>query len=208
MKYKLLYLLVIYPLLTASQTGVSAEFYLSPKGDDSAEGSMENPWKTFRFATRPGRISPGDTLFLRGGTYFEKGIIRIGVSGTAEKPITIRNFENETPVIDGSREEFLTIPNKEWVLHDSDRQIYRSSRTYDNFEVKRVRGFFQSGETKYSLVPYMNYKHLSADDEHFKHEGFTYVGPGLFFDESDKHIYIRLKTTQIQKKKWILRFRK
>ena len=177
----------------------AAEYYLAPDGDDKNPGTKSRPWGTLQHSVERGSLSPGDTLYLRGGTYFEKRRIVVKVNGTEEAPITIRNYRDEKPVIDGSHEEFLTVPNQQWKLHDEARSIYRSVRAHDQFEEKKVRGFFESGGRKYSLVPYMNYNHLATDDEHFKLEGYTYVGPGLHFNPEDKHLYVRLTKTAIQR---------
>src|SRR5262245_51889094 len=39
------------------------------QGDDLAPGTQQAPWHTLRHACR--QLTPGDTLYLRGGTYFE-----------------------------------------------------------------------------------------------------------------------------------------
>src|SRR5947207_15651733 len=43
------------------------------KGDDGNDGSRDKPWKTVRHALT--RLKPGDTLLLRGGTYYETLIV-------------------------------------------------------------------------------------------------------------------------------------
>ncbi len=177
----------------------AAEYYLSPKGDDANPGTKSQPWGTLQHAVDRDSLSPGDTLFVRGGTYFEKRRIVVKVNGTEEAPIAIRGYRDEEPVIDGSYEELLTVPNQHWKLHDEKRSIYRSVRRYERFEEEKVHGCFESGDRKYSLVPYMNYNHLAADDEHFKLDGFTYVGPGFHFNPEDKHLYVRLTKTAVQR---------
>src|SRR5262245_45609027 len=62
-------------------------YFVAPKGDDAQEGTKEKPWKTVRSALK--RLKPGDTLYLRSGTYYEA--LTIAVFGTADKPITIRS---------------------------------------------------------------------------------------------------------------------
>src|SRR5690349_8323805 len=55
------------------------------KGDDQADGSEKTPWKTLVHSLR--RLKAGDTLYLRGGVYYEHVVLT--QSGTAEAPITI-----------------------------------------------------------------------------------------------------------------------
>src|SRR5712691_7765733 len=56
-------------------------YFVDPvKGDDASVGSQDKPWKTVTHAVH--RLQAGDTLYLRGGTYYEK--IALSRSGTAE----------------------------------------------------------------------------------------------------------------------------
>src|SRR5262245_7132317 len=55
------------------------------KGDDKNDGSQAKPWKTLQHGVK--RLKPGETLYLRGGTYYEK--VSLTRSGTPEAPITI-----------------------------------------------------------------------------------------------------------------------
>src|SRR5262245_49837327 len=57
--------------------------YVDPvKGDDAAEGTLDKPWKTINHGLT--RIHAGETLALRGGTYYEN--VRVAVKGTVEAP--------------------------------------------------------------------------------------------------------------------------
>src|SRR5262245_53309148 len=58
----------------------SAKYADAVRGDDAADGSKERPWKSLAFAAK--QLQPGDTLYLRAGTFYESP--RIKVSGTAE----------------------------------------------------------------------------------------------------------------------------
>jgi hypothetical protein len=46
-----------------------AYFVNASQGDDEQDGTIERPWKTIQHAL--GELQPGDTLYLREGTYFE-----------------------------------------------------------------------------------------------------------------------------------------
>ncbi|MDP4623846.1 MAG: right-handed parallel beta-helix repeat-containing protein [Akkermansiaceae bacterium] len=82
----------------------AGELYISPAGNDANPGTLAAPWKTFSKAAAS--ISAGDTLFMRSGTYAER-LILSGKSGTAEAPIVICAYAEETAVIDG---DTLTVP--------------------------------------------------------------------------------------------------
>ncbi len=78
-------------------------YFMSPGGSDSDDGSFESPWQTIGHAKS--RVSAGDTIYMRGGTYFlSSGIIwhpDYNSNGTAANPITLRGYPGESVVIDG-----------------------------------------------------------------------------------------------------------
>src|SRR5262245_37791192 len=71
--------------------------FVSPTGDDTNTGDEQHPWRTVN-AAMP-KLSPGDTLYLRAGEYFEN--VYCAVAGTVNKPITIRAYPNELATING-----------------------------------------------------------------------------------------------------------
>src|SRR5262245_47284757 len=60
-------------------------FVDAKRGNDAAAGTEQAPWRTLQHAAR--QLRPGDTLYLREGTYFEH--VALPQSGTSEAPITI-----------------------------------------------------------------------------------------------------------------------
>jgi len=63
---------LVLALLISASVGVpgvahAATYYVAVNGNDAAAGSINAPWGTIRAAVS--RLSPGDTLFVRGGTY-------------------------------------------------------------------------------------------------------------------------------------------
>lgn len=70
-------------------------------GDDQHDGSRSQPWKTIQHAIS--QLSPGDTLYLKGGMYYEH--ITVKVRGSSSRPITIRSAPGELAVIDGGLPE-------------------------------------------------------------------------------------------------------
>ena len=67
-------------------------FYVSPRGDDKNDGSLEAPWATVDYAAR--RAIPGDTIIFLPGEYH--GVLRPVRSGTAEAPIVFKALERRT----------------------------------------------------------------------------------------------------------------
>src|SRR5262245_12784799 len=88
------------PLPTVSERPLAkgpAKFVDVARGDDEAAGSEKAPWKTLAHAFR--QLQPGDTLYVRAGTYYERTFLTR--SGTAEAPITIRAYPGESVIVDG-----------------------------------------------------------------------------------------------------------
>ena len=62
-----------------------------------------HPWRTLQHAV--GQLTAGDTLYLRGGVYYEH--LYLTAVGEPEAPITIRTFPGEQAILDGSLREFF-----------------------------------------------------------------------------------------------------
>jgi hypothetical protein len=106
-------LLVVFQATVGAVSSIfAADWYVAPRGDDMATGSIEQPFATIQRAQDS--AAAGDTVFIRGGTYRmtqaqlgrRRGLYaRITVldkSGTLEKPITYRAYADEKPVFDCS----------------------------------------------------------------------------------------------------------
>lgn len=90
--------------LSSALTLTAAEYYVSPNGSSSGDGSQAKPWdlKT-AFANNSGKISPGDTVWLRGGTYGSgySTLFNCNLTGTETAPITVRQYPGEHARVDG-----------------------------------------------------------------------------------------------------------
>jgi parallel beta-helix repeat protein len=75
-------------------------FYLATTGSDSNNGSKTSPWKSLYTSIK--KLGPGDTLYIREGTYSFSGENIIAAHGTASNPITIRAYPGETPTFKGT----------------------------------------------------------------------------------------------------------
>ena len=84
----------------------AAELYVAPNGDEKAAGTLDAPFQTIQRAFD--QAGPGDTIFLREGTYREQ-VSLTGKSGTEGTPITLTAYRKEKPVISG-----LDVLNLEW----------------------------------------------------------------------------------------------
>ena len=78
--------------------GNAAEYAVSPRGDDTAAGTKEAPWRTLGHACEI--AAPGDTVLLREGVYRET--LTPKRSGEAGRPIRFHAAPGEKIVISGT----------------------------------------------------------------------------------------------------------
>ncbi|WP_308745673.1 right-handed parallel beta-helix repeat-containing protein [uncultured Bacteroides sp.] len=95
---KAIYFLFMGALLCGCSNQSAAGWYVSPGGDDLAEGGKNTPLKTVAKALE--YALPGDTVFLREGAYHE--FVIPTRSGEPGKAITIKSYPGETAKIDGT----------------------------------------------------------------------------------------------------------
>ncbi|RPI54214.1 MAG: hypothetical protein EHM55_11470 [Acidobacteria bacterium] len=93
------YSLICFGFLICAPYAIAAEYFAAPDGRPSYEGTIERPLDlaTALSASSPAR--PGDTIWLRGGTY--SGAFRSDLLGTSASPIVVRPYRNERVVLDG-----------------------------------------------------------------------------------------------------------
>lgn len=79
----------------------TADYYVAPGGDDANPGTLARPFATVTRAVA--MTEPGQTVAVRGGTYRPGTTVALKASGTADHRITVSNYRDEHPVLDGSR---------------------------------------------------------------------------------------------------------
>ena len=85
---------------TPPAPGTHTGYYVAPSGSSSNDGSSSQPWTlAYALGGAGGRIQPGDTVWVRGGTYYAP--LRSTLSGTAVAPIVVRAYPGERAIIDG-----------------------------------------------------------------------------------------------------------
>ncbi|MBW3599625.1 MAG: hypothetical protein KY475_20425, partial [Planctomycetes bacterium] len=193
------------PLPAVSQRPLAkgpARFVDATAGRDENPGTEEAPWKTLAFALE--QLRPGDTLYLRGGVYFEH--VTLGVSGEEGRPITIRAYPGELAILDGGLPEFQTSPHSAWATWPGGAAgEFRSTKTYPNLGGK-AEGTSLLGNFGDSLVPLHGYRllgDLRSDNPYWNvsnkvgDEEFVYCGPGVWYDADTGHIHTRLAHTRL-----------
>jgi len=74
------------------------DFYVSPSGSPSGDGSFANPWDLATALSGPASVTPGSTIWLRGGTYtnaVDPRGFESTLAGTADAPIVVRQYPGE-----------------------------------------------------------------------------------------------------------------
>ncbi len=75
--------------------------YVSPEGKSMNTGTIDSP---FDIHTAITRVRPGETIYVRGGTYYLVEPLRIDRVATEKEPIELFAYGNEKPVFDCSKE--------------------------------------------------------------------------------------------------------
>lgn len=212
----------VRPLPTALNEAVTngaKRFVDAARGNDTGEGTEKAPWKSLAVATR--RLQPGDTLYLRGGTYYEK--VSLTRSGTPEAPITIASYPGEMAIIDGGLREFYESPATSWEPFAGGAEgEFVSTKSYIEADSRRVpRQFLPAswepmwgiederplalGSFGDSMLPLHGYRFiqdLRAKNELWvtggkKEVSEIYCGPGLWFNRETGRVHIRLAHQQL-----------
>jgi hypothetical protein len=85
-------------LVTATTT--YRRFYVSASATSGGAGTSASPWSLATALSQPSAVHPGDTLWLRGGTY--RGTFHSRLTGTASTPIVLRQYPGERATIQGT----------------------------------------------------------------------------------------------------------
>jgi hypothetical protein len=172
-----------------------ARYADAARGDDSNPGTEKAPWKTINHAFT--QLAAGDTLYLRGGRYFEQ--VYCAVRGRPDQPITIRSYPGELAVIDGGIPEFQTDPAHAWVPFPAGAEgEFVSARPHKN--IRDVVGLF--GDSNVGLQTYWYAMDLRATNELWIADKEImvkpqYCGPGLWYDKETGLIHARLAHTHL-----------
>ena len=178
---RLVKLFIIGFICLLCRVSLGATWYVATNGSDSNNGLIGSPWRTIGYGIS--KVSPGDTLAIRGGTYYESEI-QVNITGASGSRITIKNYNFEEVIIDGSYAEFRTPLTGAWELYyDSGNgmvKIWRSVNTYQYTASKNTQYIYQPGmyppTEMYKLVSYKRYEDLAAMDEVFP----PYMSGGIY----------------------------
>lgn len=83
-------------------------FYISTTGSNAGNGSFNTPWRNLEYAVTV--AGAGDTIIMRGGTYFMNEVLidrKKGRGGAPGQYLTIKNFSGEQPFLRYSSRRFI-----------------------------------------------------------------------------------------------------
>lgn len=130
--------LLITPLLLATTLKLlAANLYVSPTGSNANAGSIGQPYRTIQFALTV--CNPGDSILVRGGTYFEKLIWQ--KSGTANHNLCLKNFGQETVIVDGTGSAGVDL-----LKIEGHSYLHIEGITFQNNYQQEAKGVFIRGE--------------------------------------------------------------
>jgi hypothetical protein len=92
------------------------QWYVSPMGTSAGDGSIDKPWDMQTALSMPITIKPGDTIWIKGGTYqapLDNSQARVYTNrlrGTATAPIIVRAALGERVTIQGGINDAITAP--------------------------------------------------------------------------------------------------
>ena len=165
--------LVINHCVDAQQT-----IYVSQNEGDNVQGngSIQNPFQTIGKAVSA--ISNGDTIIIREGIYHEEITIN-NYNATENQPTTIKNYPNETVVIDGT----INI-NGTWADDPDNNNI----KLVENITSPITQLFVGNDQMVMARWPNAQFDDLSIFDKHNWAEGdeSTSLDGQLYIDETKK----------------------
>ncbi len=93
------------PIVTPPAVAVPAsgrDHFAAVNGSPNGDGSLGNPWDIATALSQPESVQPGDTIWLRGGTYGSgREVIHSYLLGTPSAPILVKQYPGERSVING-----------------------------------------------------------------------------------------------------------
>jgi hypothetical protein len=129
----------------------ASNWYASPSAT-TGNGSITNPWSLTLALTNATVVHPGDTVWLRGGTYNAHSVIwpnnlLCDLTGTSNNPIVVRQYPGERAILDGG----IHTANGNWVTFWGFEITCSTSIARTNTSANRPAGF-SLDKTGYKVI--------------------------------------------------------
>lgn len=132
----------------------AAEYFVSPTGSPSGNGSQANPWSLATAFAHPAAVKPGDTIWVMGGSY--KGNFVSRLRGTASSPIIVRSYQNQRAILESDG----------WPLSNYILEVHGSGTWFWGLELmgtRQTRGGERNGGLNV-FGPYMKFINMVIHD--------------------------------------------
>lgn len=193
-------------IVLLSNSLYATDKYISPSGSDANPGTSSQPYLTFAYATNSARLTPGDRLLLKDGTYTRAvtGMLSIDCNasqqdGTSGSHITIR-AENERRAYirsDGSQTPIYIVNCSYWDFYG----IHASSADFsggsggvmdvnqsDHLDIRRMLLHHPNGcVNDHALSIFGNSDNLTVEEN----EVYDYYRHGIAFQEASDNAIVR-----------------
>ncbi len=129
-------------------------YYVATTGSDAVAGSLAAPFATLAHAA--GIANPGDTIYMRGGTYaLTDSGVQISRSGSSGNYINVFNYPGETPILDG-----INITTSS---HSAIQLTDVSWWHFQGLEIKNAgaSGIYLAGVSSHNIVEFCHLHHNS-----------------------------------------------
>ncbi len=150
-------ILTLIMALFVANSVTAAEYYVSQDGKDKNKGTLKRPFRTISKAASI--MEAGDVCVIKEGVYRET--IKPANSGTADKPIIFKSYEDDRVVIDAT--ELV----EEWTQHSDG--IYKASMELERGLLSST--LFHNGDI-FDIARWPN----NSDDDRFTFDGHKIKG--------------------------------
>ncbi len=165
--------------LDVSGTAVSADYilgiFVATNGNDANTGTFDSPFLTISKAVSS--ATPGDTIFVRGGTYALTSTVSLSKSGTTDSRISIVGYTKDTerPLLDFSSQtsgDGIQLSGSYWYIKGID--IYGASRNgmriTGNCNIVEFCSFYENHNTGLQISTGGSYNRIINCDSYYNRD--------------------------------------
>lgn len=133
----------------ANTFGSGKAYFVAPSGSNGGAGTLASPWQTVAFGSK--KLRPGDTLYLRAGTYNEYiSDESFSASGSETARIYVSGYAGETAVLDSNNSKSTAIA--------------LGARQYITFRNLEVRRYARVAIQVYGAAHHNAFEHIYLHD--------------------------------------------
>lgn len=190
-------------LASGAAAHTSSSYFVSPAGSAAGTGTADQPWDlATALGGAGGRIHPGDTVWLRGGTY--RGMFRTELQGAPGRWIVFRQAAGERATIDGTLraegaylafwgfEVMQSVPTTYGIQANTDHGLFINLVVHDA-GTQGISFWTPAVDAElYGCIVYNNGTHENLDHGTYVHNetGTKLIADNVFFNNMARGIQI------------------